>query len=75
MIKSDAETDLLKIDVDDFGGIAADFGIRAMPTVLFVKDGVGMKTLQKYPVLRNQFFGNIFPQKIINTRKSLFHKF
>ena len=41
-IQADPETDLVKIDVDDFDEISASFGIRAMPTVVFLKDGKGL---------------------------------
>ena len=40
-MKNDPETDLLKIDVDEFDEIAMEFGIRAMPTVVFLKNGQG----------------------------------
>ena len=40
-ISADPETNLLQVDVDDFDEVAAEFGIRAMPTVVFLKDGEG----------------------------------
>ena len=41
VIKSNNEVDLLKIDVDEFDEIAADYNVTAMPTVLFLKNGIG----------------------------------
>ena len=38
-ITKQADVDLLKIDVDEFDEIAMHYEIRAMPTVIFVKDG------------------------------------
>ena len=49
-MKNDPETDLLKIDVDEFDEIAMEFGIRAMPTVVFLKNGQGcvIKRLENF---------------------------
>ena len=39
MIESRDGVDLLKIDVDEFDELAAHFQVRAMPTVVMVKNG------------------------------------
>ena len=37
--ESDGRVTLMKVDVDQNPGLAARYGIRAIPTILFVKDG------------------------------------
>ena len=39
VIESRDGVDLLKIDVDEFDELAAHFQVRAMPTVVMVKNG------------------------------------
>ena len=36
---SDGRVTLLKVNVDENPGLAARYGIRSIPTILFVKDG------------------------------------
>ena len=38
-IATHEDVDLLKVDVDEFDEIAMHYEIRAMPTVIFVKNG------------------------------------
>ena len=38
-IAAHEDVDLLKVDVDEFDEIAMHYEIRAMPTVIFVKNG------------------------------------
>src|SRR5438094_9125909 len=40
--ESDGRVTLMKVDVDQNPGLAARYGIRAIPTILFVKDGAGV---------------------------------
>ena len=35
------DVDLIKVDVDEFDEIAATYAVRAMPTVVFLKNGIG----------------------------------
>ena len=37
--ESDGRVTLMKVNVDQNPGLAARYGIRAIPTILFVKDG------------------------------------
>ena len=37
---SDGRVTLMKVDVDENPGLAARYGIRSIPTILFIKQGV-----------------------------------
>jgi thioredoxin-like negative regulator of GroEL len=62
-IQADPETDLVKIDVDDFDEISASFGIRAMPTVVFLKDGKGLLIIKSVQWVRPTGNTRAFRQK------------
>ena len=39
---SEGRVTLLKVDIDENPGLAARYGVRSIPTILFIKDGTVM---------------------------------
>ena len=67
VIEAESDVHLLKVDVDDFGEIAHEFGVRAMPTVVFLKDKEGNisdKTDIPFNVTSNRIKGVDFEYSI-----------
>ena len=42
LVQANENVDLIKVDVDEFDEIAGSYQVRAMPTVLFLRSGIGM---------------------------------
>ncbi len=53
------EVELLEIDVDENGDLAAQFKVNAMPTLVFLKDGVELEKFRTIGADQNKIIENV----------------